>query len=137
MTEEVFVDSGAFIAHLDRGDRQHLTVRALFAAPPRAWCTSVLVVSESHAWILHRRGEDDARKLIELVGTLPNLVLLGADVAHHAAVGRKLDRPRGSKLTYVDASSLVFIAQRRIRKVWGTDRHLGLEGAQVVPGPPP
>lgn len=31
------------------------------------------------------------------------------------------------------ASALVFLAQLRIKEVWGTDRDLGIEGARVVP----
>ncbi len=45
----------------------------------------------------------------------------------------KLERLRGHKRTYVDASSLVFLARLRIREVWGTDRDLSGEGARVVP----
>jgi len=44
-----------------------------------------------------------------------------------------LERLRGHKLTYVDASSLVFLGALRIDEVWGTDRDLALEGARVVP----
>ena len=40
---------------------------------------------------------------------------------------------RGHKLTYVDASSLVFLDALRIAEVWGTDRDLALEGARVIP----
>jgi len=40
---------------------------------------------------------------------------------------------RGHKLTYVDASSLAFLARHAIREVWGTDRDLGLAGARVMP----
>jgi hypothetical protein len=36
-------------------------------------------------------------------------------------------------LTYVDASSLVFLKTLRIHEVWGTDRDLALEGARVIP----
>jgi hypothetical protein len=61
------------------------------------------------------------------------LTLLPVDLAHHAAVERKLERLRGQKLTYVDASSLVFLAQHRIKVAWGTDLHLGIEGARVLP----
>jgi hypothetical protein len=45
----------------------------------------------------------------------------------------KLERLRGHKLTCVDASALVFLAQLRIGEVWGTDRDLSIEGANVVP----
>jgi hypothetical protein len=38
------------------------------------------------------------------------------------------------KLTYVDASSLVFLSALRIGEVWGMDRDLALEGARVIPG---
>jgi hypothetical protein len=44
-----------------------------------------------------------------------------------------LDRFRGAKLTYVDASSLTFMEQRAIKRAWATDHHLGLAGAEVLP----
>jgi hypothetical protein len=43
-------------------------------------------------------------------------------MVHHVAVVEKLERLRGRKLTYVDASSLVFLKMLRIGEVWGTDR---------------
>ena len=36
-------------------------------------------------------------------------------------------------LTYVDASSLCLMERYKIRKVWSTDHHLGLTGAEVLP----
>jgi hypothetical protein len=59
--------------------------------------------------------------------------LLSLTPEHHATVGRKLERLRGHKLTYVDASSLVFLGALGIDEVWGTYRDLALEGARVVP----
>ena len=134
MTKSAFIDSGAFIAFLDRSDGHHDAVRALFADPPPRWSTSVHVVGETYGWFLHRMGEEAARTFRRLVAELPNLRLFDADLRHHEAVLRKLDRLRGRRLTYVDASSLVRLKQHRIAVVWGTDHHLGLEGAKVVPG---
>ena len=130
----VFVDSGAFIAFFDRSDGAHAEARPLFARPPRRIRTSVLVLSETYSWFLHRMGEEAARAFRRFLGDLPNLEMLPADASHHKAVARKLDDLRGCKLTYVDASSLVWLGKRRIDTVWGTDHHLGLEGAKVVPG---
>ena len=96
----------------------------------------MLVISETYGWFLHRFGEETARAFRRLTDGLPRLTLLGADAAHQEKVWKKLDRLRGSHLTYVDASSLVWMAERRIESVWGTDHHLALEGAAVVPGPP-
>ena len=47
--------------------------------------------------------------------------------------GRTLDRFRGAKLTYGDASSLAFMAARDITRVWATDHYVGLDGAEVLP----
>lgn len=132
-----FIDSGAFIALLDRSDRLHPMVEPLFANPPRQLVTSLLVVAETHGWFLHRLGEEAARAFHAFLDELPGLRLLGVNSAHHAAIRKKLDRLRGAKLTYVDASSLVWLEQLRIPSVWGTDHNLALEGARVVPGSPP
>ena len=136
MTREVFIDSGAFVAFLVRSDRLHDEVERLFARPPRKWCTSVLVVSETYSWFLHRVGEEAARVFRTLIHSLTGLEVLPADAHHQAAVWKKLDQLRGLKLTFVDASSLVWLEEREIEVAWGTDHHLGVEGAKVVPGPP-
>ncbi|HZF12424.1 MAG TPA: PIN domain-containing protein [Thermoanaerobaculia bacterium] len=136
MTGEIFLDSGIFIAFLIRRDHQHAAAELLFADPPRHWCTSVLVIAETYSWFLYRYGEESARGFRSVLEEFSTLELLGAGSAHHEAVAKKLDILRGVKLTYVDASSLVWIAERKIRTVWGTDNHLAVEGSQVIPGPP-
>lgn len=136
MTSRVFIDSGAFIALLDRSDASHRDAVALFSRRPRGWSTSVLVVAETYGWFLRRLGEAEARKFRLFLGELPALRVLGADARHLAGVHEKLEALRGAKLTWVDASSLVWLEQRNIPTVWGTDHHLSLEGAKVVPGPP-
>lgn len=136
MSQEAFIDSGAFIAFLLRSDRLHDEVVALFADRPKRWSTSVLVVSETYSWFLHRLGEEAARTFRALLDSMTGLEVLDAPGEHRAAVWRKLDDLRGYKLGYVDASSLVWLDQRKIRTVWGTDLHLAVEGARVIPGPP-
>ncbi|MGH7899534.1 MAG: type II toxin-antitoxin system VapC family toxin [Candidatus Binatia bacterium] len=130
----VFCDSGVFVAFLDRSDRHHQAAVKLFSEPPRRWFTSLVVVSETYGWFLHRLGEDTAHAFRLALADLPRLRLLPVDEAHHASVSRKLTRLRGHKLTYVDASSLVFLERLKIREVWGTDFDLAVEGARVVPG---
>lgn len=79
--------------------------------------------------------EDAARTFLLLTADLPSLRILADGPAHLSAVHEKLELLRGTKLTWVDASSFVHLEQRRIGTVWGTDDHLGIEGAKVVPGP--
>ena len=129
----MFLDTGIFIAFLDRTDGYHKTAVRLFFDPPRRWYTSLAVVAETYGWFLHRLGEHAARTFRLALSELPHLTILGLDAAHHEATSRKLERLRGHKLTYVDASSLVFLYEHRIYEVWGTDRDLSIEGARVIP----
>ena len=129
----VFLDSGIFIAFLDRSDRYHPEAVGLFAAPPRRWVTSLGVVGETYGWFLHRLGEDAARRFRLALADFPRLELVAIDKHLHEATVGKLERLRGHRLTYVDAGSLVLLDRFDIREVWGTDGDLSLEGARVVP----
>jgi predicted nucleic acid-binding protein len=91
------------------------------------------VRSEAYSWFLHKYGEEAARQFRLFVDQLDGLTVLDTDPHHHEEVGSTLDRFRGAKLTYVDASSLAFMEQRAIKRVWATDHHLGLDGAEVLP----
>jgi predicted nucleic acid-binding protein len=133
MTESVFLDSGIFIAFLTARDRMHAQAAALFSLGKPRWSTSYLVVSETYSWFLHRHGEEAARSFRKLMDDLQGIRIFAIDRHHHEHVARMLDRLRGAKLTYVDASSLCFMDRHKIRKVWSTDHHLGLTGAEVLP----
>jgi len=71
--------------------------------------------------------------LRSFVAALRGLRLVGVTLEDHERTLRVLDRFRGAKLTYVDAASLAYMEHRKIRTVWGTDHHLGLTGAQILP----
>ena len=133
MSDLVFLDSGIFIAFLNKSDTWHARARSLFGGPTPRWVTSYLVFSETYSWLLHRHGEEDARVFRAFVGGLAGLQIREATRDHHEEVLKMLDRLRGSKLTYVDASSLCILDTLKIRKVWSTDHHLGLTGARVLP----
>jgi len=131
--KRVFLDSGILVALLSRRDAHHAQARVLFDGGRPRWSTSVLVRSEAYSWFLHKHGEESARTLRLFLESLPELEVFPADEAHHIDVCRVLDRHRGVKLTYVDASSLALMGKHRIRVAWATDHHLSIDGALVVP----
>ena len=133
MTASVFLDSGIFIAFMSRRDRWHSAARVLFGEPRPRWATSLLVVSETYSWFLHRAGEEPARNFLQLVRSLAGLRMFEITRNLHQDVCRMLERYRGCKLTYVDASSLVLLEENKIRRAWSTDHHLALTGAEVLP----
>ena len=75
----VFLDTGIFIAFLDRSDRYHAAAVALFADPPRRWYCSLAVVGETYGWFLHRLGEEAARTFRLALQDFPRLELLALD----------------------------------------------------------
>lgn len=129
----VYLDTGIFIAALSRRDRHHPRARTLFSGVRPHWHTSLMVWSEAYSWFLHRHGEEAARSFRFFADSLEGLVLLETDAAHHRETCRLLDRMRGARLTYADASSLAFLERHEIDTVWSTDHHLGLTGAEVLP----
>jgi predicted nucleic acid-binding protein len=129
----VFLDSGIFIAFMNSRDRWHPSAVALFGGKKPKWFTSLAVISETYSWFLHRMGEESARNFRLLIDSLVGLEVLELTREHHEGVVKMLEKLRGAKLSYVDASSLVFMSQKKIRQVWSTDHHLGLTGAEVQP----
>jgi predicted nucleic acid-binding protein len=129
----VFLDSGIFIAFINRNDRWHQSAAALFGGSNPRWCTSLAVVSETYSWFLHRMGEETARNFRLLIDNMSGLDVFEVTREHHQDVVRVLERLRGTKLSYVDASSLAFLDKKKIKQVWSTDRHLGITGADVMP----
>ena len=133
MSGPVFLDTGIFIAARNTRDRHHDQAQALFGGPTPRWFTSVLVCAEGYAWFLHKHGEEAARRFRFLLDSLDDLVILDTDPGLRDETWRMLNRLRGARLTYVDASSLALMARHGIRTVWATDHHLGLTGAEVLP----
>ena len=107
--EIVFLDTGIFVAFLTKKDQWHQQAVNLFSQPKPRWCTSFLIMSESYSWFLHRRGEDAARKFRSFFAELDGLTVFDITREHHHYTLEMLDQYRGTKLTYVDASSLCFI----------------------------
>lgn len=133
MIGAVYLDTGIFVAFLNRRDQWHPQAVTLFSTARPGLRSSLVVVSEAYSWFLHRMGEESARTFLALLEKLPALHLYEATQKHHAETIKVMNRFRGSKLTYADASSLQLIEQHRIPTVWATDHHLGLTGATVLP----
>lgn len=129
----VFLDTGIFIAFLVPKDRHHRAALMLFGGPRPFWFTSALVRAEGYSWFLRKHGEESARTFRTLIDSLQGLTVCDTSAGHHDETCRMLDRTRGARLTYVDASSLAFMAHHDIRTAWATDYHLGLTGAEVLP----
>jgi len=128
---EVYVDTSAFIAFLDRSDSHHPQFRRLFGEPPQL-VTSALVIAEGHGWFLRRYDSRRAIQFLNFLAELAPLHVQAFDSAALLATAKLIKRFADQSLTLADAHGLVVMHERKVRLCWSTDRHLGLTGVELV-----
>ncbi len=128
---DVYADTSAFIAFLDRSDSHHPLFRRLFSGPPSI-ITSSLVIAEGHAWFLRRYDRNRAVQFTNFLDSFPFLTTLTFGEDKLIKVGNVIRRLGDQSLTMADAHGLVIMTERRITNCWSTDRHLGLTGAALI-----
>lgn len=130
----IFVDTSAFLAILNDGDRFH----ALAGAAWRAWVTqdeqlitSNYIVLEATALVQHRLGVNAVATLHG--DMLPLLHIEWIDVAlHNLAVNALLTR-RQRQLSLVDCTSFALMRHLGIHQVFTFDRHFADQGFTCLP----
>ena len=128
---EAYVDTAALIAFLDRSDTHHALFVRLFSDPPRL-VTSALVVAEGHGWFLRRYDSHRAVEFLNFIESLDVMTVLAFDALALRQASTVVKRFADQALTLADAHGLVMMKRRRIRDCWSTDRHLTLEGGELV-----
>lgn len=130
-SREAYVDTSALIALADRSDLHHELFRRLFADPPPL-VTSLLVISEGHAWFLRRYDRHRALHFLGMVEQMTPLhVVSVGPTEQHAAVAL-IRRFSDQGLTLVDAMGLYLMRLRKTPACWSTDFHLGLTGVPLA-----
>jgi len=136
MGAEVFVDTSAWYAAADRGDKAHARMAsALHRAvrEGRRLVTTNLVVAETHVLLLRRIGRDQALAFVRAAGSPPNLVVDSTSELQRAAVDDWLARYSDQDFSYADAVSFAVMTSWGIREALTLDQHFSTAGFQVVP----
>lgn len=128
---EIYVDTSALIAFLDKSDSFHPLYRRLFSHPPPL-VTSALVIAEGHGWFLRRYDGRRAIEFLSFVDELPRLQIDPFDPGQLTLARAMVLRFGDQPLTLADAHGLAIMTRKRIGTCWSTDRHLGLCGATLV-----
>lgn len=128
---EVYVDTSAFIAFVDRSDTHHALFRRLFSEPPRI-ITTTLVVAEGHAWFLRRYDRTRALQFLAMIEDMAPLEVAPVGAAEQAGATRLLRKFSDQDLTLTDAVGLHLMQAHKVKSCWSTDSHLGLTGVSLV-----
>lgn len=130
----IFVDTSAFLAILNDGDRFHAPAGAAWQAwimQDELLITSNYIVLEATALVQHRLGVDAAATLHD--DMLPLLHIEWIDVAlHNLGVNALLTR-RQRQLSLVDCTSFALLRHLGIRQAFTFDRHFAEQGFTCVP----
>ncbi len=128
---DVYADTSAFIAFLDRSDSHHALFRRLFSDPPGI-VTTALVVAEGHAWFLRRYDRNKALQFLAFIEDLKPLQIVSVGETEQSGGAKVLRKYSDQDLTLVDAIGLHMMRVRKITRCWSTDFHLSLGGARLV-----
>jgi len=128
---ESYVDTGAFIAFLDKSDSFHHLFKRLFSDPDKL-VTSSLVISEAHGWFLRRYDAYKAQQFLLFLDDLNIISILAFGSAEIIKAKIQLNKYQDQSLTLADAHGLSIIKERKIRNCWSVDRHFKLSGCRLV-----
>lgn len=140
MYAKIFMDSGGFIALVDRNDIAHRQAMEFYRvlSPTTRRVTSLSVVGESFTWIKYNLGGDQAKEWLGYVEEATEKSLLeiiypeqNVDLKARRLIYRFDDQP----ISYTDALTLAILQSRPdIDAVFAFDHHLALAGLPVLPG---
>jgi predicted nucleic acid-binding protein len=128
---EAYLDTSAFIAFVDRSDTHHERFRLLFSKPPSIVSTT-LVIAEGHGWFLRRYDRTRALQFLALIEELKPLQIVTVGTAELMAASKIMRKYSDQDLTVTDAVGLHIMRERKIKRCWSTDFHLGLAGATLA-----
>lgn len=128
-----FVDTSALLAFLDRDATRHAAVVAVMTdvLTQRSGVTHNYVVIEAEALVRRRHGADPARRLLQDVIPLLEVVWISPEL-HAAAVDAHLADLR-RRTSLVDHMSFVVMRSRAIARAVALDGHFAEAGFDVVP----
>ena len=126
----VYVDTGAFIAFLDKSDTYHSLFAHLFADPP-GLISTLFVIAEGQGWFLKRYDSYKALQFMSFIEELKPLIVLDIQKEEMKGASSMLRHFSDQNLTLADACGLWLMKKMKIKTCWGTDRHLTLTGASL------
>lgn len=129
----IFVDTSALLEFLDRDASRHEEVVAICSEifQERSGLTHNYVLVETAALVRHRLGPAVARRLLEDVVPVIEVVWIDAEL-HAAAVTAHL-RSLRRRSSFVDQVSFELMRRRGIRSALALDRHFAREGFELLP----
>ena len=135
-SEDIFVDTSAWIALADRDDTFHQKAASSF--PPilrtfRNLITSNLTIAETYVLLLHELGHQPALRFLEKVKGSPRIFKIYSTEDLESEAGEILIKYVDQDFSYTDAVSFTMMKRHKIKKAFCFDKHFVTAGFMNVP----
>ncbi len=137
MSREVFVDTSAWIAISDAGDKYHSSATTAYAAllkERRLLVTTNLVIAETYILIRRRGRHAQAVRWLQSVNSSPRLRKVWSNASLEAQAEEVLVKHADQDYSYTDAVSFVVMREEGIEEAFTFDRHFGTMEFRVIGG---
>lgn len=135
MPAEFFVDTSGWFPALVENDPAHAKVSAAIRkliAKRRHPVTTNLVVAETHALLLRRRGRAAGLSFVRLVTEPPTVIVRSTPEVEAKAQREWLERYDDQDFSFTDAVSFAVMSERRIVEALTLDGHFAAAGFNLV-----
>ena len=136
LRENVFIDTGAWVALADRDDdchRQAASVYPSLLKSCKALVTSNLVVAEAYVLLLHALGHTEAVSFLEKIHASPRILKIYSNEEIESNAKDILMKYTDQDFCYTDAVSFSIMRMQRIEKVFCFDKHFLTAGFVRIP----
>lgn len=132
----IFVDTSAWIALVDRGDKFHKRANEWWVEQRRVvqLITSNIVVMETLGWVRYNRGRKIAIELGKSLYLSREVEIKRLTPSIETQAWELFSALEGRGISMVDCTSFVIMKESKIDQVFGFDQDFSDLGFQVVPG---
>ena len=135
-SEQIFVDTSAWLALADKDDDHHRKAAAVFPAVLKTrggLVTSNLVVAETYILLLKELGHPAAFEFLERVKTSPRIRKVYSNEHVETDAGNILKQYGDHDFSYTDAVSFVVMKKQNIKTAFSFDKHFKIAGFTNIP----
>ena len=134
--EDIFVDTGAWVALADEDDTYHGNAIAIYPGllkSSRSLVTTNLVVAESHVIIMNELGHMAAVRFLDGVNASPRIVKVYSNENIEREAEDILRRYDDQDFSYGDSVSFTIMKRQKIKKAFSFDKHFQTMGFVRIP----